>query len=51
MVPDDAEEVVMRTAELGNMGQSAHGRGQGAYDEDEEMGGMGGGQRVQCAQM
>mmetsp|Transcript_22983 Transcript_22983/g.54462 ORF Transcript_22983/g.54462 Transcript_22983/m.54462 type:complete len:370 (-) Transcript_22983:36-1145(-) len=49
MVPDDAEEVTMRSADLGNMGASAGGRG-GVTDEDDEMGGMGGGQRVQCAQ-
>eukprot|EP00286_Rhodomonas_abbreviata_P028823 CAMPEP_0181311454 /NCGR_PEP_ID=MMETSP1101-20121128/13146_1 /TAXON_ID=46948 /ORGANISM="Rhodomonas abbreviata, Strain Caron Lab Isolate" /LENGTH=391 /DNA_ID=CAMNT_0023418187 /DNA_START=71 /DNA_END=1246 /DNA_ORIENTATION=- len=50
MVPDDAEEVTMRAADLQQMGAGQRGHGTGATDEDDEMGG-GGGQRVQCAQM
>jgi len=49
-VPMDAEEVVMRNADISSMGANAGGRGGSHLDEDgdDEMGG--GGQRVQCAQ-
>ncbi len=45
----DAEEVLMREADLSSMGQSANGRGGGACDEEDDEEGRGG-QRVQCAQ-
>jgi hypothetical protein len=45
----DAEEVLMREADLSSMGQNSNGRGGGAYDEEDDEEGRGG-QRVQCAQ-
>jgi len=49
MIPDDAEEVKMRPADLSQMGGGGHGGRGGATDEDGDDD-MRGGQRVGCQQ-